>query len=222
MSNAGIVKRTRQIVLDNPDVFPQTIPNGVQNLTVSVEAYNSTGSRCGTPATAYAASRSEAFTDVWVYVQDQRAYQIPNYDPYGVCQPERGSQAGDPSAYYLCHSGELLSVFATPMYEFGMGDRDGQDLDWIRNVVDQWTAFARTSNPNPKKAYRSARGYTAVKGDPWPKLDTSSGAAASRMISLGPRQMDVPLVYSPTQCDILGNGIKYILKGGDTGDDDGS
>lgn len=222
MTNAGIVKRTRQIVIDNPDVFPQSIPNGVQNLTVSVQSYNGTGSRCGTPATAYAALRSGAFSNVWVYTQDQRSYQIPNYDPNKVCQPTDESQAGDSSAYYLCHSGDLLSTFATPMYEFGMGDRDGQDLDWIRNVVDQWTSFARSSNPNPTEAYRSARGYSDVQGDPWPQLDTSSGAAASRMISLGPTQMNVPLLYSPAQCDILGNGIKYIYKGGETGDDDGS
>ncbi|PWN20455.1 alpha/beta-hydrolase, partial [Microstroma glucosiphilum] len=212
MTNAGIVKRTRQIVLDNPDVFPKSIPNGVQNLTVQVESYNSTGSRCGIPATAYAAVRSGAFPNVWVYTQDQRSYQIPNYDPYGVCQPSTGSMAGNSSAYYFCHSGDLLSTFANPMYEFGMGDRDGEDLDWIRNVVDQWTAFAHNSDPNPTDAYRSARGYSAVQGDPWPKLSTSSGAAASRMISLGPEQVDIPLVYSPEQCDILGNGIEYIYK----------
>ncbi|KAH8883751.1 cholinesterase, partial [Thozetella sp. PMI_491] len=41
----------------------------------------------------------------------------------------------------------------------GRPDRDGLDRSFQQLVVDYWSTFARTGNPNPDPAYLIARGH---------------------------------------------------------------
>ncbi|CAO1617605.1 unnamed protein product [Parajaminaea phylloscopi] len=207
---AGIPPSDIDVINSRSDVFSVAIPNGIQNLTVTVETNNRTVSRCGLSATAYSAVAKKVLTNVWAYTQDQRAFQIPNYDPNGVCQPQDGALPSDGSAYYFCHSGDLIPTFVTAGYGFSMDPRDDKDVPWIRNQVDQWTSLVRTGDPNPASDYNVARGYASVSGDAWPKVSASAGPSGAKMLSLGPRQKVVPLAQHASQCGALGRGLTYI------------
>ncbi|CAO1628013.1 unnamed protein product [Sympodiomycopsis kandeliae] len=187
-------------VIDNPDLFPTDIPHSLVNLTV--EVHTDTDFRCATESLALQAVSDGHLTNgVWFYTQDQRAWQIPNYDPNGLCQPEGqgdDASAGDPSSYFFCHSGDLLPTFGTAGYEFDLQPRDDEDLIWIRNQIDQWTAFARKGDPNPASRYTKARGYNEVSGDYWPRLDEDE-----KIISLGPVQKVESLRQRGQQCQLL-------------------
>lgn len=210
--DAGVPAADRDIVLSQKQIFSTQIPNGIQNLTVTVETNNQTVSRCGIAATAYSAVSKGVLSDVWAYTQDQRAFQIPNYDPNAVCQPKGRADASDGTAYYFCHSGDLLPTFATAEYGFGLGPRDTADVTWVRNQIDQWTAMVRKGNPNPSAAYTAARGYASVSGADWPKV--SSSAQQAQLISLGPTQKRRPLAQHSAQCEAIGRGLDYIARGG--------
>lgn len=218
LTSAGVPPRDIKIVEDHPTIFNATT---IQNLTVTVETNNGTVSRCGLSATAFSSATRNVLPRVWAYTQDQRAFQIPNYDPYGVCEPQPGAPVSLDN-YYSCHSGDLLPTFATAGYMFHLAPRDAEDVVWTRNQIDQWTSFVRTGDPNPAASYTKARGYTSVSGDRWPSVAASATsrrshhkrAAAAQMMSLGPRQKVVDLRQHREQCEAIGLDIAYIARGG--------
>ena len=61
---------------------------------------------------------------------------------------------------YRCHSGELYYVFGN--LPANRPYRDDKDLPFMQQMVDVWTSFARTYDPNPDPAYLNVRGYTNV------------------------------------------------------------
>jgi hypothetical protein len=66
---------------------------------------------------------------------------------------------GDPGGeYFKCHSGDLTQVFGT-WRRLGLPERDPNDTPFTQSIMDYWTSFARTHDPNPDAAYLRARGY---------------------------------------------------------------
>lgn len=111
---------------------------------------------------------------------------------------------------YKCHSGDLLSVFGTIISQ-GRPLRDANDIPFSQYIIDSWTAFARTGNPNPDKAFLAARGFTnttmtlAAQGN-WepvnaqdPKLRALNVEEKGGMVSF----------RKGRQCEVLGLGLGY-------------
>lgn len=211
LKTAGIAQNYSDIITNNTDTFPVNT-YGVQNLTVT--ANTDIRYRCGIQGMAYASAVNNVFPSVWGYFYDQRSYQIPNYDPNKVCQPQNGNL--DPSSYYMCHSGDLMTIFHTTGKAFRLPYRDGNDLPWMASIIDQFSAFIRTGNPAPSSAYLQARGKayasslarTTGQGR-WSQLTSSN----QQSLSFGPIQQYMePLAQKGDQCAALGKGIDYIAK----------
>ncbi|SNX81463.1 related to Para-nitrobenzyl esterase [Melanopsichium pennsylvanicum] len=212
MNTAGIASNYSDIVVREANTFPVK-EYGVQNLTVSVNT--DIKFRCGIQGMAYASVVNNVFPSVWSYLYDQRSYQIPNYDPNKVCMAGAGKL--DASSYYMCHSGDLMTVFHTTGSAFRLPYRDENDLAWMASILDQFSAFVRTGNPAPSAAYLSARGEayasslarTTGEGRAWNKLtdgnfqSLSFGPVQQRMESLGQRN---------DQCSALGKALEYIAR----------
>ena len=104
------------------------------------------------------------------------------------------------------------------MYVFGIvgrglpdytPDRDGHDILFARLILDYWTSFARSHNPNPSLKYLKARGFKstieriAVTGE-WEPV--TAGNFTSRIM-----QWDaVQLPYQEAEvCSLLGYPVTY-------------
>ncbi|KAF9234807.1 Alpha/Beta hydrolase protein [Melanogaster broomeanus] len=115
--------------------------------------------RCLHQATAVAAAKNHIFSSVYTY-EFHRSYL--SYMPLpDTCVPPVTAEYpyGDPNLpYFNCHSGDLYYTFGT-LGQVALPFRDWNDLVFSQIVVDAWSAFARTYNPNPSRAYLVARGY---------------------------------------------------------------
>ena len=102
----------------------------------------------------------KSMKSVWFY-EFNRSYD--GYDPNPpVCEAhiEPGFPYGNPAAeYFKCHSGELDYTFGTLPY-LGLPDRDGLDVPMSQYIVDTWSSFARTYDPNPNVNWLDSRGFT--------------------------------------------------------------
>jgi carboxylesterase type B len=209
LRQAGIKLATRNMILNNTDLFPvANTTNGNQNLTVTVETDSIHISRCGQEATMYSAASTGIFKSLWGYTQDQRAYQISGYDPYGVC-----SNTVNATGTYMCHSGDLYPVFNSAGYTAKLPVRDADDIVHSALMMDYWTSFARSGNPNPPSAYLTSRNYTTtaarIKHNSWTQV--TSGNLS--LISLGPYPTMIDLAIRGEQCDAYGLPIDYISQG---------
>ena len=213
LATAGVADDKKQIVLNNTVAFPvETF--GAQNLTVAVQTDLSY--RCPFQAFTYAMVENGVFPSVHSYVYNQRAFQIPNYDPNAACQPKNGDLS--PNSYYFCHSGDLMTLFHTNGIQFRENYRDALDLGWMTLIMDQFSAFIRTGDPAPEPGYLVARGKeyqitldrATARGMRWNPLVQGR---AKQSLSFGPvSQMMVPLAQLEEQCAAFGLGQDYILK----------
>ncbi|KAK5625615.1 hypothetical protein RRF57_001331 [Xylaria bambusicola] len=146
----------------SPKLFP--LPNianktlGLFNMTARLATDGQF--RCIDQATAYGALFNSRLSSVYYY-EFNRTYQLTNYPQLDVCEPpkSRAHPHGDPNGeYFKCHSGELYYLFGNLARE-GLPMRDKNDLPFQQFVVDSFSSFARTYNPNPDPAYLRARGY---------------------------------------------------------------
>jgi carboxylesterase type B len=91
-----------------------------------------------------------------------RAYQPASWNPWnGLCRPPATTAHpnGDPSQeYFKCHAGEMYYTFGNLARE-GQHFRDDADLPFMQYIVDAWTSFGRTYDPNPDPALLKARRY---------------------------------------------------------------
>ncbi|KAI1745734.1 Alpha/Beta hydrolase protein [Xylaria scruposa] len=116
--------------------------------------------RCIDQATAYAALSNDRLGSIYYY-EFNRTYQLTGYPQLDVCEPPKSTAypLGDPNGeYFKCHSGELYYLFGNLARE-GLPMRDEHDLPFQQFVVDSFSSFARTYDPNPDPAYLRARGY---------------------------------------------------------------
>lgn len=116
---------------------------------------------CFELAKAYAGARNGAFRSTYAF-EFNRTYSPSGYTRTWCDAPRTEARPhGDPDGeYYKCHAGEQLLVFGN-VRRAGQADRDGLDVPFTQLVVDYWSAFARTGDPNPDRAYLRARGHHA-------------------------------------------------------------
>jgi hypothetical protein len=84
----------------------------------------------------------------------------PN-QPKALCNsPKPSTHAnGDPDGKYLkYHSGDLMQVFGS-WRRMGLPTRGANDTPFTQSIVDRWTSFARSHNPDLDPAYLRIEGY---------------------------------------------------------------
>lgn len=133
---------------------------------------------CFDLAKAYAGAKNKAFKSTYSF-EFNRTYSPSGYTKTWCNAPKTSTRPnGDPDGeYYKCHAGEQLIVFGN-VRRAGQPDRDGLDVPFMQLVVDYWSAFATSGDPNPAKAYLLARGYystlTQVESTgSWEQVDPS-------------------------------------------------
>lgn len=204
-------------VVTNSSLFP--VPNG-SNITLNVfnvtaRAATDTIFRCIDQAAAYAASLYKVFAPNQYFYEFNRSYQTPNWDPNKpVCDAPITSTHpyGDPSQeYFKCHSGELYYVFGN-ILRMGYQFRDEYDLPFSQFVLDSWTSFARSYNPNPDLDLLKARRYgnttlqLETAGQWTPVSVSSQGVDGMRQLQWPSKQVGFRDVE---QCEALGWPIDY-------------
>ncbi|KAK1040329.1 hypothetical protein LTS16_010544 [Friedmanniomyces endolithicus] len=187
-----------------------TALNQVFNTTVRISTDASF--HCSDEYTALAAAQNGVWPQVW-YGEFNRTYQEPGYNMNNVCQaPVTPSHPyGDPELeYFKCHAGDLPMTFGTFAFT-GYPERDENDIPFSQLLVDYWTSFARTMDPNPDVGFLRARGYWSTIGQ-----ITVSGAWETVNVTR-PEQMELqwnsamrPLPDA-VQCGILGQPLDYLL-----------
>ena len=196
------------------DLFPlptDTIKNETDALFDTISRVTTDAEfRCLGYATANSGVEHEVFPAVYFY-EFNRSYQGPFYNPQYSCNPPPSPSHiwGDPSEeYYKCHSGELYYVFGN-IIRSGLPQRDEDDIPFSQFIMDSWTSFARTQNPNPDVDYLMARGYNSTiheiqMAGVWESLNTS--LPSYRQLQWPSAQMS--LSEGP-QCEALGFPLDY-------------
>lgn len=205
----------------HPDIFPvaQTDNSTTAIWNVTVQVLTESTFSCLDQATAYAAVNTSTFPEVYYY-QFNRSYQVTTYPSAfpnkQLCNAPITSTHphGDPDGeYYKCHSGELTTVFGT-WRRLGLPERDGNDTPFTQAVVDRWSSFGRTYNPNPDPAYLAIRGYANTTSEiatsgPWNHLTAESQTL--RQLQWPSRQDSFSL---KERCVALGLPLDYFLQPG--------
>lgn len=201
-------------IANNTELFPTPDSSGNTTLDMfNLTARITTDSefRCLDQATVHSAVRNSVFPTAFYY-QFDRAYQTPGFDPNApVCDaPKTPSHPlGDPSLpYFKCHSGDLYFEFGT-LGQFNLGFRDDLDLPFMQLVMDYWTSFVRSHDPNPEPTFLAVRGYTSTAeaisaGGRWEPVTKSKDTL--RHLDFPPSQSDF---LELDQCALLGLPINY-------------
>ena len=91
--------------------------------------------------------------------------------------------------------------------------RDDEDLPFMQRMVDVWTAFVRTYDPNPDPIYLAARGYNSTlaavtEQAPWyPVTGETINTTALRTLQW--TSINTALAEQ-AQCDYLGYPLNYF------------
>ncbi len=140
--------------------FP--VPSGpdvaLNNFNVTSRIVTDGGLHCLGQATAYSGVINHVFPSVYSYIFN-RTYQPPDFTN-AICSAPviPGYPFGNPDKeYFKCHAGEVAWEFGTLMRT--LQARDDIDVPFSQLVVDYWSSFARTHDPNPHIKYLVARGY---------------------------------------------------------------
>ncbi|KAB5523149.1 Alpha/Beta hydrolase protein [Coniochaeta sp. 2T2.1] len=138
-----------------------SVPTPEQIFNASLRIATDGEFTCFELAKAYAGAKNRVFKSTYAF-EFNRTYSPSGYTKTWCDAPKTGARPhGDPDGeYYKCHAGEQLIVFGN-VRRAGQADRDGLDVPFTQLVVDHWSAFARTGDPNPERAYLEARGYLA-------------------------------------------------------------
>ena len=208
----------------NTDFFPGSTITGSNDFptpagpNVTLDVFNVTARvatdsefRCIDQATAYSAALHGVVPSIYYY-EFNRSYQTPGFDPNApVCDASKTAERalGDTDLeYFKCHSGELYYEFGNLLRQ-NLPTRDELDIPFSQVVLDHWTSFGRTYNPNPNPAYLQARGYyntareVAAAGQ-WAKVDV----AAPMLRQLQWTSNQIPF-RDGAQCAVLGFPLDY-------------
>ncbi|XP_014559130.1 hypothetical protein COCVIDRAFT_35672 [Bipolaris victoriae FI3] len=195
-----------------PDIANSTL--AIFNLTTRVAT--DAQLRCLGQSTAYTGAANRIFDKVYAYEFD-RSFQLKGWSPNppaceALITPDH--PFGDPNLpYYKCHSGELTTVFGTVVPQ-GRPLRDDYDIPFSQLVLDSWTAFARTGNPNPDPAFLKTRGFTnttvmlEVQGT-WGPVDVKNPML--KALDVG-KKGGMTGFREEAQCKALGFGLEYYNK----------
>lgn len=168
--------------------------------------------RCIDEATVYAGIKHHLLPSTYFY-EFNRSYQLINWSPNSpVCEAPAtsGFPNGDPNMqYFKCHSGELYFVFGN-LVRFDLPFRDGNDLPFEQFILDSWSSFARTADPNPDVGYLQARRYQSTqlelqRSGKWLPVEDGNWSL---------RRLQWPSVQAPfdelDQCTALGLPLDYL------------
>ncbi|KAF3920923.1 Acetylcholinesterase [Arthrobotrys entomopaga] len=164
---------------------------------------------CGATALAYSTAKHHTLPAVYHY-NFYRTYQ-PVWWSAPQCVPPitPGHPLGDPSKeYYKCHSGEEDYALGILLYS-GEEPRDTFDIPFQQLIVDYWTSFIRTNDPNPDKEYLKIRGYWSTlnqieKSGQWEKFDSTNPRV--RILEWNGRQASLE---GRERCSALGLPLDY-------------
>jgi hypothetical protein len=133
-------------------------PTSDEIFNITVRMGTDTLFKCALQSTVNTAASHGSFRRVYAY-EFNRTYSTPNYTTMHCSAPVNANHPfGDPNAeYYKCHGGEQLYTFGA--FRRGLPDRDGLDVKFDQQVVDYWSSFAWSGNPNPSLQLLEARGY---------------------------------------------------------------
>lgn len=228
LTSLGLVNSSMATAIVQSTLFPTPHTSNATLDVFNVSARVSTDIRlrCPNQAIVVAAVANDVFPAIFAY-QFNRAYQvcfavpdwftisrlfisqIPDFNPnFPVCEPPATAEFpnGDPNLpYFRCHGGDLLYAFGN-LGQFSMPFRDAGDLFFSQYIVDLWTSFGRTFDPNPDVSFLQARGYTATleqisKEEPWDKA-TRAQKAPLRILNSN-FTISVPF-QEAEQCPFLG------------------
>ncbi|CAL1710040.1 unnamed protein product [Somion occarium] len=148
---------------NNPLSPVPTGPDALANaFNVTARVTTDVEFRCLDQATAFSGVKHNLFKSIWFY-EFNRSYQTPGFDPnFPNCEApiDDTHPLGDTTKeYYKCHSGELFYVFGNLPSTTDRPYRDDIDLPFMQQMVDIWTSFSRTFNPNPDLAFLIAKGF---------------------------------------------------------------
>ncbi|RPD75515.1 carboxylesterase from carbohydrate esterase [Lentinus tigrinus ALCF2SS1-7] len=161
----GLIGASLNTTIANNPLFPEPSgPNVTTNVfNVTAGATTDVEFRCLDQATAFSGIAHNLFKSVWFY-EFNRSYQTPGFSPnFPTCEAPVTDEHpnGDASQeYFKCHSGELFYVFGSLPADLPY--RDDQDLPFMQRMVDIWSSFARTFDPNPDPGFLAARGFTGT------------------------------------------------------------
>lgn len=163
------------------------------------------------------------------YYEFERTYQSPEWPGLDLCEAPRTASGpnGDPDSpdnNLNCHTGEMLYVFGN-VARRGLPFRDHNDVLFERYVLDTFSSFARTYNPNPDLEFLKARGYQSTldileKAGPW-KAATKEDMRI-RILDL-PGEGDMMQGFRDVeQCEWMGLPLDYFSPRTSVGDGNGS
>ncbi|KAF9912795.1 hypothetical protein EC991_008657 [Linnemannia zychae] len=120
---------------------------------------------------------------------------IPVADAFGYCGTNTGR---------VCHAQDLIPVFGTgamlPL-TFQVDD----DARFARQIIDRWTTFAKTGNPNPSSELPGVENSNPdVAGINWPAYDGSTNP----MLELGV-ESKVSTNADQAECTFFDNVLQY-------------
>ena len=86
----------------------------------------------------------------------------------------------------------------------GRPDRDGHDTPFSQLLLDLWTSFGKTHDPNPDANYLAIRGYTntsmqLAQSGPW--VEVNPDAPTRRLLTWPTRQGPFESIE---ECKVLG------------------
>ncbi|KAM7211772.1 alpha/beta-hydrolase [Rhypophila decipiens] len=149
----------------NPNFSPGSLsPQSSEIFNASMRIATDAVFVCYSLAKLYSGVKSTAFKSAYSY-NFNRTYQTNGYTrPWCIPPKSDAFPNGDPSKeYFKCHAGEQMIVFGTER-RAGRPDRDGLDVKFMQLIVDYWSWFARTGDPNPDERYLEVRGYLNTLG----------------------------------------------------------
>ncbi|KAF1956945.1 alpha/beta-hydrolase [Byssothecium circinans] len=160
--------------------------------------------RCVDQATVYAGSSTGAFKKAYYY-QFERT--MDGFDPNNLGGPAND----DPkNPYFRLHAGDIPWVFGTlPRI------REPADLYAVQLISSYFASFVKSGDPNPDLKYLKVRGYErvaeAVRGTgSWGEVRAKRDGEVRLLDWPGKRDKFVDV----EQCEWLGYGLDYYLKGG--------
>ncbi|KAK0099674.1 hypothetical protein ONS95_013433 [Cadophora gregata] len=195
-----------------PSTGAFTVPAGpdptVNNFKVTSRIITDGGLHCLNQATAFSGVKHKVFPAVYSYVFN-RTYQPPTFTNDACNAPITPSHPfGDPNLEYSkCHAGDVIWTFG--LLSRLLPVRDDIDLPFSQLILDYWTSFARTHDPNPDMGYLKARGYWGTVAQlkvvgGWDEVKGSKPTA--RWLHWNGKQVPFD---EKEQCDALGLPLDY-------------
>lgn len=90
-------------------------------------------------------------------------------------------------------------------------DRDGHDVAFSRNVLDQWAVFVRTGGVQVENGYREARGFEAdgKNENKWKTVGEGNGVEGNMLQWDSDERMVDFESEAKKRCAVLGLGVDY-------------